>query len=359
VEADIMSLKGAILVRGLVGLMLLAAGPANAEKFEFVALGDTAYNVPDDLPKWHGLIAAINRAHPAFSIHVGDIWGRQECIDENYLRIKADFALFEAPLIYTPGDNEWVDCFSPEYYAAVARRRSQQSTAADAALTADSFDNRFDGATLGDGPARLADLRRIFFADANSLGLHSLPLVRQADVSEFKELVENARWRHDGVLFATLHVVGSMDSLLATHPDRLAEASRRLRANVAWIRDTFEEARRHGDKAVVLSMQAALFTDGVPSEGFNAALVGERDSTLYWIAQAVREYGIAWGKPVLLINGDLHALIVDQPFRVLQGRTVIGDNITRLQVFGSPDLRSVKVTVDTDTPWVFGFEPLW
>jgi hypothetical protein len=102
-----------------------------------------------------------------------------------------------------------------------------------------------------------------------------------------------------------------------------------------------------------------LFTDGAPSDGFNAALVGERDSTLYWVAQAIREYAIAWGKPVLLINGDLHALIVDQPFRVVQGRTVKGDNIMRLQVYGAPDLRSVRVTVDTETPWVFGFEPLW
>jgi hypothetical protein len=62
----------------------------------------------------------------------------------------------------------------------------------------------------------------------------------------------------------------------------------------------------------------------------------------------------------LLINGDLHELIVDQPFRVIgPNRTVRGDNIVRLQVYGSPDLRAVEVSVDTEKPWVFGFEPLW
>lgn len=352
------NLRAAVL--SLIGALLVAGAPAQAERFEFVALGDTAYNLPGDLAKWHALIAAINRARPAFSIHVGDIWGRQKCTDENYLRVKGEFATFEAPLIYTPGDNEWVDCIPLAYYAALERVRAQQATEADSALIADTFEGRLAGANRDDGRARLADLRRIFFPGPNSLGARTIPLTRQADVSEFRQSVENVRWRHDGVLFATVHVVGSMDNQFATDPGRLAEAHERLMANVAWIRETFEEAERRGDKAVVLAMQAALFTDGAPADGFNAALVGARDSNLYWIAQAIREYGTRWSKPVLLINGDLHEFIVDQPFRVLGANgAVTGDNIARLQVFGSPDLRSVRVTVDTDTPWVFGFEPLW
>ena len=31
----------------------------------------------------------------------------------------------------------------------------------------------------------------------------------------------------------------------------------------------------------------------------------------------------------------------------------------RLQVYGDPEVRAVRVTVDPDTPWVFGFEPLY
>jgi hypothetical protein len=62
-----------------------------------------------------------------------------------------------------------------------------------------------------------------------------------------------------------------------------------------------------------------------------------------------------------MIHGDFHELIVDKPFRVTTGETTPPkyDNITRLQVYGAPDLRAVRVSVDTETPWVFGFTPLY
>jgi len=34
-------------------------------------------------------------------------------------------------------------------------------------------------------------------------------------------------------------------------------------------------------------------------------------------------------------------------------------NLTRLQVFGAPEIRAVKVTVDTDSEAVFGFAPFY
>jgi len=34
-------------------------------------------------------------------------------------------------------------------------------------------------------------------------------------------------------------------------------------------------------------------------------------------------------------------------------------NITRLQVYGAPELKAVQVNVDTETPWVFSFQPLY
>ena len=33
-------------------------------------------------------------------------------------------------------------------------------------------------------------------------------------------------------------------------------------------------------------------------------------------------------------------------------------NITRLQVYGAPEIRAVRVSVEPDTPWVFSFSPL-
>ena len=33
--------------------------------------------------------------------------------------------------------------------------------------------------------------------------------------------------------------------------------------------------------------------------------------------------------------------------------------MTRLQVYGWPDMKAVRVSVDTAKPWVFGFEPVY
>ena len=53
-------------------LLVIFTQAAIAKKFDFVALGDTAYNLPDDLTVYEQLIEKINAASPAFSIHAGD-----------------------------------------------------------------------------------------------------------------------------------------------------------------------------------------------------------------------------------------------------------------------------------------------
>ena len=51
-------------------LPALAQSPA---PFEFVAIGDMPYVLPKDYERFDRVIAAINTAKPAFTIHVGDI----------------------------------------------------------------------------------------------------------------------------------------------------------------------------------------------------------------------------------------------------------------------------------------------
>ena len=62
-----MARLGAFLLSSLV-----FAWPALAKPFQFVALGDTAYNLPDDYPVYRALIQTINSTDPAFTIHIGD-----------------------------------------------------------------------------------------------------------------------------------------------------------------------------------------------------------------------------------------------------------------------------------------------
>lgn len=189
----------------------------------------------------------------------------------------------------------------------------------------------------------------------------TMPLTRQADVSEFKTTVENVRWQRSGVVFATVSVPGSQNGFVINDPRRAREAVDRNAANVAWLKDTFAQASQEGARAVVVALHAGMFLDGPGGEFANHELRGGPDGPFFWIALAIRDLAEAFGKPVLLINGDFHEFVVDRPFFVSQGETELPKygNVMRLQVYGAPELRAVRVDVDTDTPWVFSFSPLY
>ena len=343
-------------------VLATSAPAARAERFEFVALGDTAYNPPDDYPRYDALIAKINAARPAFSIHVGDTWGAEPCTEAQHRLVLGFFDKYEQPVVYTPGDNEVTDCRQPQVLEAYKRYETGKATPADLALLAPlrQFDNAFAAAGYGDPVGSLAMVRRIFFGKPESLGRHPMPLVRQSDVSPF-QTPENTRWEKGGVVFATVDVPGSGNGFTLNDEVRAKEAIARNKANVGWIRAAFAEAKAKNAKALVIAMQASLFGAGRGDSFAGHELRDGEEGPYYWIAFAIRDHAAKFGKPVLVINGDFHDFIVDRPFMVSQGETkpALYSNITRLQVFGAPELKAVKVSVDTDTPWVFGFEPLY
>lgn len=300
----------------LIFMFSLSVG---GEEFKFVALGDTAYGGAESKRAYRELINLINESNPAFSIHVGDIWGATICNEERYMQELETFKLFKHPLVYTPGDNEWTDCNRYAY---------------------GEYEN----------VSRLELLREVFFSDSESLGENPMPIVRQSDVSQYIEYVENSRWLYGDVMFLTLNVAGSFNNLQIRHPRSVQEAHQRHLANIAWLRDSIRIARQHDLPAVVISMHAEILDMGTAEDW----LPGEyRD--------LVRELQLAafrYGKPVLIIHGDVHKFIIDRPYidNRQPGRY---RNITRLQVYGDPDIRGVTVGVDTTTPWVFSYEPIY
>lgn len=308
-------------------LLLTAAfallSAASAAPFKFVALGDTPYKLPDDYARFESLIGEVNKLRPAFTIHVGDIKsGSSPCSDENFAKVKAEFGMFQGPLIYTPGDNEWTDCHREK---------------------AGKFDPL----------ERLAKVREMFFTGMGdqSFGQKPLTLERQ------KELVENSRWTYQNVVFSTVHVVGSNNGM-ERNGASVAEYFSRNAANVQWIKDTFAQAKAKNAPAVVVAFQADLFY-GAP---FLNTELGLRDTVNTLAAEAK-----AYGKPVLLIHGDSHVLIIDRPLTEAGANAGLGQtigsatlkNVTRLQVMGESDVGAVEVTVDPATPGVFGFRPVY
>jgi hypothetical protein len=179
-----------------------------------------------------------------------------------------------------------------------------------------------------------------------------MPLERQADAGpEFAEYAENARWRRGGATFATLNLTGTYNQFELRSEGSWKEAVRREQANVAWARRAFVAAREAGDKAVVFAFHTNPFKtelryEGGPSEAVIRAITAEAD---------------AFPGMVLFVQGHNHELTVDRPLTELDtdAPSVSHPNLLRLQVYGWPDMKAVRVSVDTSKRWVFGFEPLY
>lgn len=301
-------------------LALSLAAPAMAQPFSFVAFGDMPYTLPADYPKFERLIDAINAERPAFSIHVGDTKsGGSLCSDEIIRRAYDYFRHFQGAVVYTPGDNEWTDC----HRAAAGGM---------------------------DPLERLDFVRRLHFPDARSLGAAPITVTRQADVApEFARYVENARWLHNRVLFATVHVVGSNNNF-EPRPGAPDEYVARNRANLAWIAAAFAEAERISAPALVIAFQANMWEETTPrfdlSSGFTDTI------------RALTEGAARYARPVLLIHGDSHLLLIDRPLRDRGPRPRPIETAMRLMVMGASEVGAVKVLVDPDSPNPFAFQPM-
>jgi hypothetical protein len=307
-----MRVKSSGLCKRLLTAILVCAAPgAWAQPFGFVALGDLPYGqAAQGYAPYKALIRAINLERPRFSIHVGDFKsGSTLCSDEESKVQLGHFGLFDSALVFTPGDNEWTDC------------------------------HRANNGGY-DPLERLQALRSVFFPAGLSLGKSPLAVKNQsASMPAFANFVENLRWQHQDVVFATVHIVGSNNNFEARDPRAVAEFFEREKANAAWIREAFAAAAQAQAKALVFAMQADVFEakslwDDFPANSGFRNSIGE--TLLPLVAQA--------NIPVLLIHGDSHVFRFDQPF-VLNKKPL--PQLTRLEVPGAGDVRAVQVTVDT------------
>lgn len=283
---------------------LLVGAPGFAKEFSFTAIGDQPYFSNE---AFRELIVQINQ-HPSsrFTIHVGDIKnGSSLCSDETFFEVRKLFDGFEKPLIYTPGDNEWTDCHR-------ASNGSYQQL------------------------ERLAKVRSLFFKEGVSLGQQTLRVENQSKLMpNYRSYIENARWPDQDVLFVTVHQVGSNNNLDHQVPGAIAEYQARNAANMAWLKDSFQVAKHKKYAAIVIAMQSDIFDPRVPEES------GFKD-----FIQTISQLASSFKKPVLLIQGDSHQYVVDQPIKHPAGHTQ--ENVLRLVVPGANLVEAVEVKVDTN-----------
>ncbi|TPV95190.1 MAG: hypothetical protein B7733_11270 [Myxococcales bacterium FL481] len=299
--------------------------------FRFALVGDVPY-AAGDVAKFDAVIDDINEAGVKFVAHVGDIKGGSDrCSDELITERFEQYEQFDAPFVYTPGDNEWTDCH---------REAAGQYNPIE----------------------RLDFVRNLFFPHpGKTTGGKRMRVRTQAQHPAYREYVENVLFVRKRVVFSTIHIVGSNNGLrpwsgIGEDPEnpiaeRLEEVAEREAASIAWLRRTFREAHRRHAKGVLLFIHANPrfeLPQGDPNRaGFDAFLAELVDLT------------VAFDRPVVVAHGDSHYFRIDKP---LMAPTVDGPmrrlaDVTRVETFGSADVHWVEVTVDPRTDNVFHFEP--
>ncbi|MCQ6270086.1 metallophosphoesterase [Pseudarthrobacter sp. R1] len=299
----------AVLALGLLSSQPATAADSTSEAFTFGVIGDIPYG-DAEIAKFPARIQDINADKDLkFVTHVGDIKnGSSVCSDEYFANIRTQFDTFEQPLVFTPGDNEWVDCHR----------------------TNNGAYNPLE---------RLDKLREVFFNEPGKTLGATMPVKSQENLG----LPENVRFNQNRVAFSVLNIQGSNNALqpwsglgnTEATSGQLAEVKHRTEAVLNQIRDTFADAERRNDRAVVLMTQADMFDPSL----LNAATVNpEILSGFRGIVQAIVEETNGFDRPVYLINGDSHVFAENQP---------LAEGSPWLDVYGQPAAdRLQRITVD-------------
>lgn len=301
-------------------LLVLVASSAAGEAFDFALVGDYPYTLRDQARMPH-LLADLDRASSlSFVLHVGDLHSPRatECSESLFRERRDWFVGLGIPFVFTPGDNDWADC---------AERQLEF----------------------------LELLRSVFFADpVRADGVDAFALRRQSESEAHPDLVENAIWERGGVVFATLHMIGTP---LIPIPDETAATRLRLvEAAELWLEEAFRVAREHEARGVFLATQVNLWPISGGARMLDLLHPGLIDVDPLFedfeakLVARVREFG----GPVVLAHGDTHSFRIDQPLHDDYLETL--QTFTRVEGFGSPNGHWVRIRVDPERPEVFSFQ---
>jgi predicted phosphodiesterase len=287
--------------------------------FSIAVLGDAPYHVWEEI-QYRYMLRDLAASNLAWILHVGDMFSHP-CTDDMYHSRLAYFLSVRHAVIYTPGDNDWFDCHKPRSGAIAPRNR-------------------------------LSMIRALFFRNPTlSLGGSKIPVMSQSESYPYEEFVENVRWEHRGIVFVTVHLIGSRNGLESFEGRTAAddeEWKRRTEAAAAWIHSAFAVARRKQARSVFIAFHANLY--------FKLPADTRKRKAYEPFLTALEEESAAFPGPVVIAHGDGHKFIVDHPLvRRTDGRRL--ENVIRLEVPGSPNVGWVRVLVTPSASDLYQFEP--
>ena len=260
------------------------------EAMTFIAYGDNPYVHENDVERViSGLIEAINEQNPSLVVHVGDMFGGQPCTNSMIHLQREMMNKLNAPVLYTPGDNEWRDCV-------------------DAAK----------------GPThnleRLSYIRKTFFSNQQTLGKNSEFVENQSA----RGYPENMRLMKHNVAFITAHVVGSNNNFDPMSKSNTMEYFERDTANIDWVIESFK--KYENASAYVVAIHADM---SVPPKPFFRNF-----------SNALNQLSNKYEKPVLILFGDSHR------FRTFQPSPKKYPFISAIEVYAWPNLKAIEIEVD-------------
>ncbi|RMI30898.1 hypothetical protein [Nocardia stercoris] len=327
----------AVVAAAAVTLSTILAGPAVADpndrsgqddSYSLAVYGDAPYGTsPTDTSETDATPAFIDAVNADKSIHavvhVGDIHsGSQYCTEAYDRQVAGLWSAFEKPLVYTPGDNEWADCHKKKEGGGV-----YNATTGRIDYVTDSSGNPVDYAQ-GNPIDNLALVRSIFFpAPGATLGKGNLKVLSQAQVDNSahpadSQYVENVMWQRGGTEYVTINLPGGSNNdadpwygTPTASPQQTAEAADRTAADLRWLDRAFETAARQQATSVVVLTQADMWD----VDGKSPAHLTNYEPVI----QNLAAHTTAFGKPVLLLNGDSHTYRSDNPLQ--QASPCVGD----------------------------------
>ena len=317
-----------VLATLLSSLVLTAVPPgamaAESSRFAFAVIGNAFSPSPGSEAAVQKMIDAIGRdPRISFVVYDGNLKTAGEaCSDALYARREALFNASRPPLIFVPGQHDWVTC-----------------------------------ATAGSGgydPAeRLDQLRQTIFSDPSSLGQNPLPLTRESEVPRFRPYHENVRWQLGGTVFVALNLPDGNNHYLNAG-GRNGEFEDRVIANGFWLEHAAEYAKRRNARAIVIFVQGNPW--GVErrerTEGFGWLRFARRPRDGFIeFRHSLAKLALTFRGPVLVVHEDDAKLSrgfeIDQPLRNEKGATIA--NVTRIAVaLHDPAKQWLHVDVDTE-----------
>jgi hypothetical protein len=280
----------------------------SANTLTLAVYGDSPYGTtPTDTAEFDASPAFIDsiNADPKVDLvlHAGDIHsGKQYCTEAYDASIADLWTRFKDPLVYTPGDNEWSDCHK----------------AGEGGNVLDGHGNPVAYAN-GNPAANLDLVRSTFFAEPGvTLGGRTKHVVSQAQAFDpahpsDANYVENVRWEESQTLFVTVNIPGGSNNDADNWygaprtAQQTQEIADRTGADLRWLDAAFAQAGADGVGSVVVMGQADMWD----LDGKAPSHIANYDPFIANLAAHTQ----AFGKPVLLFEGDSHTYRSDNPLQ--------------------------------------------